>query len=130
MGAPPSLPQLIYSTHQHVTATITALCLGPNLDQYVRDMGDLLFPVDGTHGTGQKAIIDEGIEKGLLSTEDTLLEGHEDGDGEDLGSVDSVSEESGGVESPSNGSEAAEDTAAGESDALSDHMLDESFELF
>lgn len=126
-GAP--LPSPV---NAHITATITALCVGPNLNQYVQDMGDLLFPVDGIPGIGQKTIVDEGTEKGLLNTGDTLLELPsccEDGDEEDLGSVNSISEESGGSESPSDSDEVAEEAMAGESDALSDHVLDESIDL-
>lgn len=95
-------------------------------------MGDLLFPVDGIPGMGQKTIVDEATEKGLLSIGDTLMELPsccENGDGEDLGSVDSISEESGGNESPSDSDEVAEEAMAGESDALSDHVLDESIDL-
>jgi len=96
-------------------------------------MGDLLFPVAGNTSTGPNNL-DESIMKELLSNGDTavLLEASpccEEDDGEDLGSVDSISEESGGEESPSDSSETEEAVTVAESDALSDHMLDASADL-
>lgn len=118
---------------QLLIAVITVLCLGPSLDQYVQDMGNLLFPVASDTRIGMNNL-DEGIEKELLGYGDTavLLESSpccEEDEGEDLGSVDSISEESGGEESPSDGSETEEAVTVVESDALSDHMLDASADL-
>lgn len=103
-------------------------------------MGDLLFPMDGMHGIGQRTIVDEGIEEGFLSAGGSLLASiSEDGEAEDLGSVeelgsvDSSSKESESDEASVVSSEVTEEDRDGEcvaeSEALSDYMLDESMDL-
>ena len=131
-SAPPSR----VTTH-HVTVLLSMFCvhIGPSLDQYVQDMGELLFPMHGIHGIGQRTIVDEGIEKGLMSAGNSLLalpSSGEDNEVEDLGSVDSISHESESDETPFDSDEVvAEETTAGESDeVLSDDVLDESMDLF
>ena len=96
-------------------------------------MGDLLFPVASNTSSGPNNL-DEVIKKVRLKNGDTavLLEASpccEEDDGEDLGSVDSISEESGGEESPSDCSETEEAVTVAESDTLSDNMLDASADL-